>query len=204
MARAVSFLRARDGAAIIGKWVKAISVRGGERSTRAATAGSARSARKRAPRNRPEGLPGTRRARRRGRGGLGRVRRSRAQDAPLRGVTRRVANRGPVPRLARAWPVGRRLFGGKHLDESRWIAPRRRDRSLLGQPLRARSRRPKGNRRSYAARRPCIHAGLDRFRDRSHLRQNGGVRTTRSVKSSSRPSSMAKLQIQVWVSVRLA
>lgn len=37
-----------------------------------------------------------------------------------------------------------------------------------------------------------------------HFRQKTGEITTRSVNSSSRPSSMEKVQIQVWKSVRIA
>lgn len=41
-------------------------------------------------------------------------------------------------------------------------------------------------------------------RDPAHLRQNAGVSTTSSVKSSSLPSSMAKEHTQVWKSFSVA
>jgi hypothetical protein len=49
-----------------------------------------------------------------------------------------------------------------------------------------------------------VHAGMGRVRDWRHLRQNAGVSTTSKVKSSRRPSSMPKLQIQVCVSLSTA
>ena len=207
MAGAVSRLRARDRAAIISPWVKATSARGAARSTRAATAGNGRIARRRTPRNRPEGFPGTRRARRRGCGRAGRIRRSRAQGAAFPRPARGMADGGPIPRLACLGSLtGRpcRLSHGRKLDPGGGVAFLRRGGALLRKPLCARAGRSPRPGRGDPGWRSHVHPGLDRFRDRRHLRQNAGVRTTSSVKSSSRPSSMAKLQIQVWVSVRLA
>jgi len=207
MACAVSRLRARDRAAIMRAWAKATSARGAARSTKAATAGNARTARRKAPRNRPEGFSGTRRARRRGCGRAGRVRRSRAQGAAVPGAACGVADRGPVPRVACARSLvgrSRRLPSGRKLDQGGRMASFRRRGALLGKPLCARAGRSPRPGCADPGWRSDVHPGLDRIRNRRHLRQNAGVRTTSSVKSSSRPSSMAKLQIQVWVSVRLA
>lgn len=204
MARALPRLRNGSGTDIICAWVKATNARDAARSTRVATARSGRAARTRRRRNGPEALPRPWRTARRPRGGAGRLRRAWPQGAAFLGHARRLADGGSIPRVACARAPGGRAGAAFPVGKSSGMAARWRNRALFRKSLCAGAGCAPGTWRAHAARRAPVHSRLDRVRDRRHLRQNAGVNTTISVKSSRRPRSMAKLQIHVCVSVRLA